>query len=99
MFADFFVLILDFYSNGSYFNSISSHCKALTHLNSTQKLYRLQVDKRGTHILNLLRSFAPNIHKDLQELWDNRFPLLLHYLEQHDSVVSSQVFLNFYIFF
>ena len=49
MFADFFVLILDFNSISSNFNSISSHFNALahtlialTHLISTEKLQRLQ---------------------------------------------------------
>jgi len=49
-----------------------------------------QIDKRGTHILNFLKSFAANIHPGLKELWDSRFPLLLHYLEQHESVEQLQ---------
>ena len=38
----FFVLISDFNSISSHFNSISSHLIALTHLNTTEKLHRLQ---------------------------------------------------------
>ena len=39
MFADFFVLILDF-------NSISSHLNSITHLNNTDKLHQLQLELR-----------------------------------------------------
>ena len=38
---------------------------------------------RGAHILCFLQHFAPNISKHLSALWDQRIPLLQHYLETH----------------
>jgi len=49
-----------------------------------------QVDKRGMNIIKFLKTFVANIHPALRELWDSRFPLLLHYLEQHDGVENHQ---------
>ncbi|XP_023324699.1 maestro heat-like repeat-containing protein family member 1 [Eurytemora carolleeae] len=49
-----------------------------------------QVNGRGINILKFLKSFAPNIHFGLKELWDSRFPLLLHYLDQHEPVDLHQ---------
>ena len=40
---------------------------------------------RGAHILCFLQHFAPNISKHLSALWDQRIPLLQHYLETHTS--------------
>merc|ERR1719319_119034 len=37
---------------------------------------------RGVHILRLLLPFSPNINRHLGAVWEARFPLLLHYLEQ-----------------
>jgi len=45
---------------------------------------------RGVHILRFLHNFSSNINKHLVELWDARFPLLMHYLEQHDTVDLEQ---------
>ena len=43
--------------------------------------------QRGLHLLRLLQSLSPSLHPRLAALWTGRFPLLLHYLEQHrDSV-------------
>ena len=40
---------------------------------------------RGAHILSFLQHFAPNISKHLSALWDQRIPLLQHYLETHTA--------------
>ena len=46
---------------------------------------------RGVHILRFLLKFAHNINRNLVEVWQARFPLLLHFLEQHkDSVELGQ---------
>jgi len=37
---------------------------------------------RGIHILRFLLKFSSNINRLLGEVWEARFPLLLHYLEQ-----------------
>lgn len=49
-----------------------------------------QVGGRGVHILRFLHNFSSNINKHLVELWDARFPLLVHYLEQHETVELEQ---------
>ena len=41
------------------------------------------VEARGAHILTFMQHFAANINKHLMPLWDQRIPLLLHYLETH----------------
>ncbi len=41
------------------------------------------VEGRGAHILTFMQHFAANINKHLMPLWDQRIPLLLHYLETH----------------
>ena len=41
------------------------------------------VEGRGSHLLTFMQHFAPNINKHLTPLWDQRIPLLLHYLETH----------------
>merc|ERR1719186_2384428 len=43
---------------------------------------------RGIHILKLLLKFSHNINRHLVEVWEARFPLLLHYLEQHKENVE-----------
>ena len=49
-----------------------------------------QAGGRGIHILRFLHNFALNINKHVVELWDARFPLLIHYLEQHEVVDTGQ---------
>ena len=44
---------------------------------------------RGAHILSFLQHFAPNISKHLSALWDQRIPLLQHYLETHTAANGS----------
>lgn len=44
------------------------------------------LDGRGSHILTFMQHFAPNINKHLTPLWDQRIPLLLHYLETHSNL-------------
>ena len=36
----------------------------------------------GLNVLAFMQNFAPNINKHLSNLWDQRIPLLQHYLEQ-----------------
>ena len=43
---------------------------------------------RGGHILRFLLKFSDNIHPNLGSVWQARFPLLLHYLEQHKDKVD-----------
>ena len=43
---------------------------------------------RGVHILKFLRQFSHNLHPRLEGVWQARFPLLLHYLEQHKEKVD-----------
>jgi len=46
---------------------------------------------RGIHILRFLLKFSHNIHRHLVDVWQARFPLLLHFLEQHkDNVELGQ---------
>ena len=37
---------------------------------------------KGLNVLAFMQNFAPNINKHLSTLWDQRIPLLQHYLEQ-----------------
>ena len=66
------------------------YCSSPTHL-----LARLlvlasvpQAGGRGGHILKLLQQFSHNLHPRLGCVWQARFPLLLHYLEQHKEKVD-----------
>lgn len=46
---------------------------------------------RGIHILRFLLKFSHNINRHLVDVWEARFPLLLHFLEQHkDNVELGQ---------
>ena len=45
---------------------------------------------RGVHILRFLLNFAQNINRHLVQVWEARFPLLLHYLEQHKDNVELE---------
>jgi len=38
------------------------------------------IESRGCHILTFMQHFAANLNKHLAPLWDQRIPLLLHYL-------------------
>ena len=40
---------------------------------------------RGTHVLRFLLNFSSNINRHVGTLWQTRFPLLLHYLDQGES--------------
>ena len=40
---------------------------------------------RGTHVLRFLLNFSSNINRHVGTLWQARFPLLLHYLEQGEG--------------
>ena len=40
---------------------------------------------RGIHVLRFLLNFSSNINKHLGTLWQARFPLLLHYLDQGEG--------------
>ena len=46
------------------------------------------VGARGVHILKFLSQFSHNLHPKLGAVWQARFPLLLHYLEQHKEKVD-----------
>ena len=46
------------------------------------------VGARGVHILKFLSQFSHNLHPRLEAVWQARFPLLLHYLEQHKEKVD-----------
>ena len=58
----------------------------------TQLLARLLVlaGGRAVHILKFLLNFCPSINRHLVELWEGRFPLLLHYLEEGGPVEQGQ---------
>ena len=47
-----------------------------------------QAGGRGVHILKFLQQFSHNLHPRLGSVWQARFPLLLHYLEQHKEKVD-----------
>ena len=47
-----------------------------------------QVGGRGGHILRFLQQFSHNLQPRLGSVWEARFPLLLHYLEQHKEKVD-----------
>ena len=65
------------------------------------------VEGRGLHLLTFMQHFAPNINKHLTPLWDQRIPLLLHYLDTHanfgDGVgnawdqVSTRQYISHYV--
>ena len=44
----------------------------------------------GLHVLAFMQNFAPNINKHLSTLWDQRIPLLQHYLEQTKVIDQYQ---------
>ena len=44
----------------------------------------------GGHILRFLPKFSANLHLDLCRVWESRFPLLLHYLEQTNIYQEEQ---------
>jgi len=46
------------------------------------------VNNRGVHIFKFLKAFSVNINSCVRELWESRFPLLLHYLDQHPTSVE-----------
>lgn len=37
--------------------------------------------ERGVHVLGLMKAISPNIHSDIEELWDTVIPKLMQYLE------------------
>ena len=40
--------------------------------------------ERGVHVLGLMKAISPNIHSDIEELWDTVIPKLIQYLgRQH----------------
>ena len=47
----------------------------------------------GLNVLAFMQNFAPNINKHLSNLWDQRIPLLQHYLEQ-TKVDFGQILLS-----
>ena len=40
----------------------------------------------GLYVLAFMQNFAPHINKHLSGLWDQRIPLLQHYLEQTKAI-------------
>jgi hypothetical protein len=51
---------------------------------------RMAFSSDGLHILAFMQNFAPHISKHLSALWDQRIPLLQHYLEQTKAVDQDQ---------
>lgn len=39
--------------------------------------------ERGIHVLGLLKDMSPNIHSDIEELWDTVIPKLIEYIEEN----------------
>ena len=54
--------------------------------------------EEGLNVLAFMQNFAPNINKHLSNLWDQRIPLLQHYLEQTKArtVDRFDIILMFY---
>ena len=44
----------------------------------------------GLYVLAFMQNFAPHINKHLSGLWDQRIPLLQHYLEQTKAIDQAQ---------
>ena len=62
---------------------------------------------RGIHVLNFLKSFSPNIHLSIVEMWDTVIPKLTVYLEgififchsgnEYPGIFFIELFYFFYI--
>ena len=51
--------------------------------------------ERGIHVLGLLKDMSPNIHSDIEELWDTVIPKLIEYIEGIQChVITNQATLS-----
>jgi hypothetical protein len=53
-------------------------------------LAAVPVAEESINVLTFMQNFAPNMNKHLSTLWDQRIPLLQHYLQQTKAIDQDQ---------